>query len=88
MLSWLWIAQTIEIDNLVETAGADRVGRCVRISLPMWSNGLRHVDEDGVTVDVLQGRARARCNLGGLERWGWISLGDPSAARRTGYGTR
>jgi hypothetical protein len=32
---------------------------------------LRLIDEDGVTVDDLRARARAACNIGGLERWGW-----------------
>jgi hypothetical protein len=87
MLSWAWIAHTIEVDNLVEAAGAERVGRNVPISLPMWTNGLRFIDEDGITVDELQTRARAACNIGGLERWGWISVGEPGPDRRNGYGS-
>lgn len=87
LLSWTWIAYTIETDNAVEAAGSARVGHHFRISLPMWANGLRFIDEDGVTVDELRGRARARCNIGGLERWGWISVGEPGRQRRAGYGT-
>ena len=87
LLSWAWVAHTIEVDNVFEAASADRVGRCVRISLPMWTNGLRHIDEDGITVDQLRARARAACNIGGLERWGWISVGEPGAQRRAGYGS-
>jgi hypothetical protein len=87
LLSWAWVAHTIEIDNAFEAVSADRVGRCVRISLAMWSNGLRHIDEDGVTVDQLHARARAACNIGGLERWGWISVGDTGSGRRAGYGS-
>jgi hypothetical protein len=87
MLSWAWVASTIEIDNAFEAVSADRVARCVRISLAMWTNGLRHIDEDGVTVTQLRARARAACNLGGLERWGWISVGDSGGGRRAGYGS-
>ncbi|MCW2530285.1 MAG: hypothetical protein JWM76_5145 [Pseudonocardiales bacterium] len=87
LLSWAWVAHTIEIDNAFEAVSADRVGRCVRISLAMWTNGLRHIDEDGVTVDQLRAHARAACNIGGLERWGWISVGDTGGGRRAGYGS-
>jgi hypothetical protein len=85
LLAWAWIAYAIEVDNAVEAAGTPRVGRLFRISLAMWANGLRHVDEDGVTVDELRRRARAGCNLGGLERWGWISVG--AGRGRDGYGS-
>lgn len=77
----------MEIDNTVEAAGRERFGRRFRISLPMWTNGLRFIEADGITVDQLRARARAACNLGGLERWGWISVGDEGPGRRTGYGS-
>jgi hypothetical protein len=88
-LSWLWTAWAIEIDNQVEAAGTDRMRRLFRISLPMWTNGLRLIDEDGISVADLQSGAHAACNIGGLERWGWISVGDTvdSHARRPGFGT-
>lgn len=87
LLSWVWIAFTIEVDNAVEAAGSARVGRLFRISLPMWTNGLRLIDEHGVTVNDLRLRARASCNVGGLERWGWITVGDDTSNRRDGYGS-
>lgn len=87
LLSWVWIAHTIEIDNTVEAVGSEQFGRRFRISLPMWTNGLRCIEPDGIAVDELQTRARAACNLGGLERWGWISIGDAGAERRVGYGS-
>lgn len=77
----------MEIDNTVESVGSERVGGRFRISLPMWTNGLRFVEADGVTVDELRARARAGCNLGGLERWGWISVGEVGVERRNGYGS-
>jgi hypothetical protein len=87
LLSWVWIAQVIETDNAFEVASADRVGEHFRISFAMWANCLRWLDDTGVPVDELRQRARAACNLGGLERWGWVTLGDVAGGRRDGYGT-
>jgi hypothetical protein len=87
LLSWTWIAYAIETDNAVEAAGTDRVGRLFRISMPMWANGLRFIDSAGITVDELRTRARAGCNIPGLERWGWITVGEAGAGRRAGFGT-
>jgi hypothetical protein len=75
LLSWGWIAFTIEADNAFEAAGSERVGRLFRISLPMWANGLRCIGADGISVRELRAQARAACNIGGLERWGWITVG-------------
>jgi hypothetical protein len=88
LLSWAWVAFTIETDNAVEAAGSKHTGRLFRLSIAMWANGLRCIGEDGVTVDELRAQARAACNLGGLERWGWIAIGDPAGGRREGYGTQ
>lgn len=87
LLARVWVAQTIEIDNAFEAKGAAAgLGRHFRISLPLWTNGLRHIDDDGITLGELRSRARAACNIGGLERWGWITVGTPGS-RREGYGT-
>ena len=88
LLSWAWIAFAIEADNAVEAASSERVGRLFRISMAMWANGLRCIGEEGITVDELRARARAACNIGGLERWGWITVGDSGAGRREGYGSQ
>lgn len=45
--SWAWIAHPIEVDNLVEARATERVARLFRISLAMWANGLRAVEEGG-----------------------------------------
>ncbi len=87
LLSWAWVAFTIEADNAAEAAGAEQVGRLFRISLPMWANGLRFIGEEGITAGELRVRARAACNIGGLERWGWITVGDAEGGRRDGYGS-
>ncbi len=91
LLSKVWTAQVIEIDNAVEAAGAARFGGRFRISLAMWANGLRLISEGGTPAGELRRLARAECNVGGLERWGWINVGTPGRAgegRRPGYGTR
>jgi hypothetical protein len=79
----------MEVDNAVEAVATDRVGRLFRISLAMWANGLHCLDDDGITVGELRARTRADCNLGGLERWGWLEVGSPRSAgeRRPGYGS-
>ncbi len=87
LLAWAWVAFTIEADNAVEVAGSEHLSRLFRISMAMWANGLRLIDEEGVTVDELRSLARANCNIGGLERWGWISVGDVTGKRREGYGS-
>ena len=87
LLSWVWIAHVIEVENAFESAGFEWVGQHFRISLPMWTNGLRFIHDDGITVDELRSRAGAACNIGGLERWGWISVGDVGGRRRDGYGS-
>ena len=53
----------------------------------MWANGLRFIGADGISVAELRARARAACNIGGLERWGWITVGDAGGGRRAGYGS-
>jgi hypothetical protein len=80
LLSWLWISWVMEVDNVAEAAGAERVGHRFQISFPMWANGLRLIEDSGVTVHELRHSARAACNLGGLERWGWIALGGIASA--------
>jgi hypothetical protein len=88
LLSWVWVAHTIEVDNMFEAMSSELVGRHFRISLPMWTNALRFISEDGITIDELQMRARAASNIGGLERWRWISVGDGGETLRDGYGSQ
>ena len=73
LLSWVWIAHTIEVDNTFESVTSEQVGRHFRVSLPMWTNGLRFIDDEGVIVDELRSRARAKStsagsNVGGGSR--------------------
>ncbi len=46
LLSWTWVAFTMEIDNTVESEGTEPIGRLFRISTPMWANGMRLIDDD------------------------------------------
>ena len=86
----IWVAHTIEIDNLVESESPPSAEGRFRFSLAFWANGLRLVDEAGTTLGEMRRQARGECNIGGLERWGWITVGDPphrQGARRVGFGT-
>lgn len=53
LLSWAWTAYVIEVDNAIEAAGAKQVGGLLKISFPMWANGLRLVPEEGTTLGEL-----------------------------------
>jgi len=81
LLSQLWIAFTIEVDNLFElrmphttTRDKSRTGGPWLVSHAMWWNCMRHVDETGISVDELEMLARTRTNLGGMVRWGYVTL--------------
>ena len=89
LLSQVLIAFTIEFDNEAEQrmvhrttlskAAVGRAGEAQRgpwlVSLPMWANFVRFVDEDGVPLRDLDGLA-AITNLVGLRRWGYVSVDD------------
>ena len=88
LLAQTWIAFAIEADNAFEAHATERTSRLFRISLAMWTNGLRCIDGGGTTVSELRASAHANCNLGGLERWGWIRVGPDRETRGDGYGTQ
>jgi hypothetical protein len=95
-LSQLLVAFTIEVDGLFEAlmphsatvkakAGIHTLGPWL-VSQVMWSNYLRHIDEAGTTVGVLQGRARVSrstitSRVGHLRRWSYLSVGDVKGTR-------
>ncbi len=87
LVAQTWIAFAIEADNAFEASATERVRRLFRISLAMWTNGLRAIDNEGTTVDDVRARTHANCNIGGLERWGWIEVGPERDTRRAGYGS-
>lgn len=92
LLSHALVAFTIEFDNESEhrmphrttnhgsTAGSFHAPWLV--SLAMWSNCMRFVGEQGVTVRELHRLARTPTNLNGMQRWGYIVVEpDPADAR-------
>jgi DNA-binding MarR family transcriptional regulator len=87
-LSHVLIAFTIEFDNEFEhrmphriTNGPPTEGPWL-VSQVMWSNVVRHLDPDGLTVEALQARARtSRLSLTGLARWGYVVVQPAPAGR-------
>src|SRR5271154_6471599 len=93
LLSQVLAAFTIEFDNEFEHQMPNRVTRLRAagewnsglsprpwlVSMVMWSNLMRFVTEDGLTVSKLQVLAHtAKLSLKGMERWGYIRVGpDP-----------
>ena len=89
LLSHALVAFTIEFDNEAEhrmphrtsnygvTPGALHAPWLV--SLAMWENCLRHLPESGLTVAELLRRARTPANLGGMERWRYVTVAPESA---------
>jgi hypothetical protein len=93
-LSQVLLAFTIEADNHVEQRLRETGARPV--SLVMWSNVMRYVTDDGITVGALADASRQPSKpvaslVGGLERWRYLAVDhDPSkgvVARRVGFGS-
>jgi DNA-binding MarR family transcriptional regulator len=86
LLSQVLVAFTIEFDNESEhrmphrtTRGAAGGAGPWLVSLVMWSNLMRFVDEAGVTVGELQDQGG---NLAGMERWGYVVVAPDPADHR------
>src|SRR5262249_49856998 len=79
LLSQALVAFTIEFDNEFEhrmphrTAVAGGHRGPWLTSMAMWSNFMRVVPDEGVPLREMRGHARIT-NLGGLERWGYVSV--------------
>ncbi len=89
-LSQVLIAFTIELDNEFERRFREAGGGARVTSLTMWSNLLRVVG-DGITVRELVAavglpKASVLSRVGGVERWGYVSVGS-STGEREGYGS-
>jgi DNA-binding MarR family transcriptional regulator len=77
------VAFTIEIDNAAEsliphrttryTLGAREYGLWLT-SMAMYLNCLKHLPDEGITVQELERRARTGTNLNGMFRWGHIFM--------------
>ena len=90
LVSQVVVAFTVELDNEFEHRFREAGGGARITSLTMWSNLLRFV-ADGITVRELSAavglpKSNVLSRVGGLERWGFVSVG-PSTARREGYGS-
>src|SRR3984957_2061309 len=79
LLSQALVTYTVELDNDFEL-GMSRAGfPGARLSLVVWTNLIRFIPEDGISVRDLQTTSlasedRLRFQLGCLERWGFIYL--------------
>jgi DNA-binding MarR family transcriptional regulator len=89
LLSQALVAFTIELDNAFESQMPHRTtrhggtrGAPWAVSLAMWSNCMRLVDEGGVPVRELERRARATPHLSGMQRWGYVVVEPDPADRR------
>jgi len=89
LLSHVLVAFTIEFDNEAEhrmphrttdygvtrhNSTADSLHTPWLVSMVMYTNCMRFVGADGVTVRELEEFARTKTNLNGMERWGYITV--------------
>jgi DNA-binding MarR family transcriptional regulator len=92
LLSQALVAFTIEFDNEAERNLQHRTTRHGStsdsqrgpwlVSLIMWSNCMRFVSEEGITVRELERLARTKTNLNGMIRWGYVTVKpDPTDSR-------
>jgi hypothetical protein len=92
LLSQALVAWTIEFDNEFEHRVPHRTARYGKTpgatfapwlaSMAMWSNCMKFVDDEGVTVRELERRSRANALLNGLERWGYVKVAPDPADKR------
>lgn len=89
LLSRAVVAFTIELDNAWETRMPHRTtrfggprGAPYAVSLALWSNFMRAVPEQGVSIAELERRVRARLPLDGMRRWKYVTIDpDPDSER-------
>lgn len=101
LLSFAWVAFTIEVDNAFEArmphrttiGGSKGGGGPWLVSHAMWWNCMRYVDDTGLSVTELENLARTQTNLNGMIRWRYVSqepaaTGSPQVLvlKATGYG--
>ena len=90
LLSQSLVAYTIEFDNEFEhlmphrTTSHSTTGRAAGspwlVSMVMWSNCMRFLRPEGLTVGELEGLARTSTNLAGMQRWGYLVVQRPRSA--------
>jgi DNA-binding MarR family transcriptional regulator len=83
LLSFVLVAFTVETDNAAESLiphTTTRQGKSSAVYGPwltstvMWLNCLKHLPDEGITVQELERRARTGTNLNGMMRWGYIFM--------------
>lgn len=84
LLSQALVAFTIELDNEFYRRMSEAGGPGARLSLVVWSNLMRFLGGDRMSVDNLATQAlapesRVKFELGCLERWGFVAL-EPDAS--------
>jgi len=90
LLSQILVAFTIEFDNEAEHRMPHRTtdhGRSALSSLPapwltsmvMWFNCMQHLGDQPIPLSELERRARTATNFDGMQRWGYITVTNPSA---------
>ncbi len=93
LLSHLLVAFTIEFDNEFEHRMPHRTtNHGLRsgsqsgpwlVSMVMWWNCMRFVDDEGVAAGKLAKLARTETNLNGMERWGYVTVApDPAGGQK------
>ncbi|HWH09532.1 MAG TPA: helix-turn-helix domain-containing protein [Solirubrobacteraceae bacterium] len=89
LLSQALVAFTIELDNAWETRIPNRTTRhggprsaLYATSLRQWSNFMRVLGPQGLTVRELERRTRAKPQLDGMRRWGYVTIGPDPTDRR------
>ncbi len=94
LLSEVLVAFTIELDNEFERQIVV-AGTRLRflVSLVMWSNFMRFVDDDGLTVGELSSRAgvakgATHPSLAGMRRWGYVAVDGDEDEGAVGRRTR
>ncbi len=96
LLSQVLVTYTIELDNEFERRFEEAGGGARVVSVVMWSNFLRFVD-NGISVGELPDaaglpKARLLSTLGGMERWRYVFVASararqPPRAKRDGWGS-
>ena len=89
LLSQALVAFTIELDNAWESAMPHRTTRHggphrapYAASLRQWSNFMRVLGEEGLTVAELERSTRAKPQLDAMRRWGYVTIAPHPEDRR------
>lgn len=97
LLSHALVAYTIEFDNAFEDRmphATTRYGVSAKgrgpwlVSLVMYANCMRYVDERGIKAADLVKAARAHANLHGMHRWGYVKVAADKTIRATANGLK